>query len=241
MISCARSAVGRILPLCLLLSQVAGAGPCPTGLEWERTIAAARERSAELLRKRDTRRLEETLINPFPPGGLGERRSVEQWRVVGVPDFCRPLAAESRVFRHYTPDAETLARIVETKSLLNGFTSYLEGAPGLWVRTYDDLSGVFLTWPETPITSNLMVVDNANYFVDFTLDPRIPVLALNHDIFLVPLPRRFRPWMLEKYRRYLAGETLSKDDLATATRIATEGGGEEYPLPIQIVRYGKVP
>lgn len=208
----------------------------------EASISEARSRAAELLKKRGEP-LEEELTNPLPVNV--ERRHPEQWSVWGVPDRVKLFKSNGVVFRHFVPDKPTQDAIKKTGLLLSGYLPYVEVAPGVYKKTYFDLSGVFLTLDGVaPDHVGVKAQGQTQfYYLDLTVPDSVPVLEIEKGrIYLIPLRENFREWVREDYLKYKAGQKVASPDLLRTFRRIDRQGGLPTTLgavPIKIISAGK--
>lgn len=154
----------------------------------------------------------------------------------GLPKGVGASVTDGTVYRHYTTE-EGLESILASKSLKNGILPYIHLIEGVSRTTFKDLSGIFLTLPETAALTGNVLAEANQYFVDLVVPGGLPLLQIEKDrIYLVPLPGRAHGWVLDHYRNWLDGKS-SADGLVQS--VDEEGGaGPELLLPIEIVGHG---
>ena len=163
--------------------------------------------------------------------------------VYGVPEQVVPVKpVEGKVYRHYTTEAG-LEGILKTKSLRNGFMPYVQTAPGVFRKTFMDVTGFFLTLPEVG-GYEVGVPRRAGFsaYVDVILPAGLPLFEIEKNaIYLVPLPDRTRDWLRNSYLKWANGGAVSDGHHEMIRRIDEQGGmGPEIEVPVTIVGYGKV-
>ncbi len=172
--------------------------------------------------------------NLFDTSAHGKTRIVS---VTGVPHDARWVEnPEKMIFRHYVESESSRENILETSSLRNSFVSYETVIQGVERKIYKELTGVFLTLPQ--VSPQEIGRPESGLFVDFRIPADIPVLEIEPGrIYLIPGPRRPRPWLLELYRRYQTHpRSLSSVELSYLRSIGSEDDlGKEFSIPIVLV------
>ncbi len=193
-------------------------------------LAQARARKIMALRGKVT----ETLYNPGHPENHGDLIDVR-----GAPERVKPVDAR-RVYRHYTTP-EGQAAILASGSLWNGFLPYVELAPGVFRKTFADITGVFLTVPKVAGDSVGVPAKDFKAWVDVEVPEGLPVLEVERGaIYLIPLPGRTRDWVVKLYRDWADGKPLPAHEQETARKVAAEGPGPELRVPVRILGHGSV-
>lgn len=199
----------------------------------EAVTALAEKRTGLILASRG--KMTETLLNPGHPENHGDMIDVR-----GTPDRVKPVN-KPLVYRHYTTP-EGLQAILKSNALWNGFLPYVELAPGVFRKSFADVTGLFLTLPG--VEGRQVGVPSSDFkaYVDLELPAGLPVLEVEKDaIFLMPLPARARDWVRTLYRRWMKGEKLQPHEEATVRKVDAEGGpGPDLSVPIKIVGHGKL-
>lgn len=202
-------------------------------------IAAARERMKRLLELRGR----ETIPDPSEvPTGF--RMHPAEIHVDGVPISAAPFAhAGNVVFRHYIVEKDSVGSISDSSELLSGFLPYVVISPGVSKKLYRDLTGVFLTRPDVkPMDVGVTTPGASIDYIDFTLDSSVPVLEIEPGrIYLVPLPARYRDWMIDRYVRFKSGAELPAEERKTCEEME-KAGGVQAPdrIPIRIEAVGRL-
>lgn len=174
----------------------------------------------------------ENLYNPGHPENHADLIDVR-----GTPERVRPVS-DRRVYRHYTT-VEGQAAILASGSLWNGYLPYVELAPGVFRKTFADITGVFLTLPKVAGDSVGVPSKDFKAWVDIEVPEALPVLEVERGtIFLIPLPGRTRDWVVKLYRDWLSGKALPAHEQDTAFKVAAEGPGPELRVPVRVVGHG---
>lgn len=120
--------------------------------------------------------------------------------IEGIPKYVKPINANGIVFRHYTGNATGI--ILRSSQLKTGITPYVIMAPGYSKEVYQDLVGIFLTFPQTaPEKVGLAANSNADY-IDFVLYPGTPVVQIEKEILLIPGRPDLPEWIKSLYAEY---------------------------------------
>lgn len=215
----------------VIMDGAAGREPAP-GL----TAAAALSEASLARIERLRGRVAETLNNPGHNESHGDMISAR-----GVPETVRRFDAAGVVFRHYTTK-EGLAEILRGRRLRNGFLPYVDLAPGVFRKTFRDLTGVFLTLPRVDGGRVGVPAEEFGHYVDVRVPAGLPVLEIEKGaIYLIPLPGRARDWVASLYRRWAAGGgTDPAYRSAVADADADGGPGPALAVPVRIVGHGRV-
>lgn len=163
------------------------AGPTP-----EESIRVANEMARNLL-SRTSEPLQEKCLHPAL--GRWDRARAETWMVTGVPSTVR-LMTERGPFRIYLRTQKEHDDSVALQSLLSAGASYVVKSPRLWQRYHTDLTGIFLTHPNVP-PEHIGLGREATHFIDMLLPEGVPLLWLEREIFLIPLPPRISEWRVK--------------------------------------------
>lgn len=170
----------------------------------------------------------------YDPVVDGKERQIE---VDGVPPATIAGRSDGRtVFRHYTT-RDGIAEIEKSRSLQNGFVSYVQRSAMLYHKSFKDLTGLFLTLPG--VEGDRVGVPGSDFpeYVDIVLPAGMPLWELEKGaIYLVPLAVRTRGWVKDLYFRYLRGEPVSSAYGRTVDALQAEGGpGPDLAVPVKIV------
>lgn len=208
------------------------------GREPAADLTAASALSAASLAKVESLRghVQETLDNPGHNESHGDMISAR-----GVPETVKRFDAAGVVFRHYTTK-EGLDAILRGKSLWNGFLPYVHLAPGVFRKTYRDLTGVFLTVPQVKGDRVGVPASEFSHYVDVLVPAGLPVLEIEKGaIYLIPLPGRTRGWVADLYRRWASGGGENPTYRRAVADVDADGGpGPALAVPVKIVGSGRV-
>ncbi len=109
---------------------------------------------------------------------------------IGVrPRVLRPDEIQEMEFLHYST-AENIRSILESHSLKTVATSYVKSP-----YVYPDLTGVFLTQPGAHYNSIGLSPSLQPAWVKVKLDPRLTVIRIEKNIFLIPGAQAMPTWM----------------------------------------------
>lgn len=156
--------------------------------------------------------------------------------ISGIPKFVKAIKSDGIVFRHYVGSA--LDIILETKKLKTGITPYVILNPGFSKETYEDLTGMFLTYPNVPPERVGLKSDNLDY-VDFILYEGTPVVEIEKDILLIPGYPDAPAWMKPLYEAYKNGEAVHPGYLRAFQKFDRMGGIHPSFMSIKILSYRK--
>lgn len=156
--------------------------------------------------------------------------------VAGVPAFVTLHGfAASKIFRHYTA-REAVEAIVHSGWLKAGTLPYITVGGGIR-RTYEDLTGVFVTTPEfRPEFVGLARGADKNY-VDFYFHRGTAVVEIEKGILLVPGKQDFPGWLKAEYRKWRDGHYVPPEYEKEMLARMEQAGIEPATVPIRIVRY----
>lgn len=163
-------------------------------------------------------------------GGFNDRR-VETVRILGVPTEARLLSPEEvsrTVFRHYINGENYFNEGKNSGFIASAAVSYVQIAFGLERRVFEDVTGIFLTLPG--ITASQVGVESTpeSHYLDVKVPKNIPVVELEKNrIYLVPLPSRYYPWVVEAYQKYKKGEQLAPHLLKMCQEIEAREGNRD--------------
>jgi hypothetical protein len=161
--------------------------------------------------------------------------------VSGIPSFAREVNPRGVVYRHYTGNHTGI--ILETGQLKTGIVPYVTIQRGFGRDSYEDLTGIFLTYPQTPPERvGLPANPNADY-IDFTLFEGTPVVELEKEILVIPGRPDIPAWMKPLYEEYLRTGRTATQYVETFKRIDARGGVNPTFMKINIRSYrlnGKV-
>ena len=173
-------------------------------------------------------------------------RNLENHAVFGIPSDVESIPTTSRVFRHYTASEGVYRIIIQSQSLLNGYLPYVRIVPGMYRELFQDLTGIFLTTPKHKASEVGVTASRVSgiYYVDVEIPPEVPLLQLEPSIFLIPLPARgYPPWMIEIYRRYLAGDSTLNSEYLRVCRdmeASRQPLQEPHHIGVRVVGHGQV-
>ncbi len=121
--------------------------------------------------------------------------------VYGVPQKLESVDHQGKItFRHYTSDA--LDSILNSNSLKAGPRPFIDPTPhARW--EYQDLNGIMFTTPKFETRELWMNITDQSDWVEFTLDPKVPVLLCKEGNYLIPLQRNYPDWIRKDYENYL--------------------------------------
>ncbi len=153
------------------------------------------------------------------------------------------LAADS-VFRYYVTK-EGLEGILSSGGIWNGLRPLMTNFGEGFQKYYPDLTGIFLTSPQTPGLVAGLPAKEFPAFVDVKLPKGVPILDAMPEFpgtfFLVPLPARTQGWIRDSYLRWLTGEPVAPYYEDTIRSLDKEGGpGPELTLPVEIIGHGLI-
>lgn len=158
----------------------------------------------------------------------GIDRKMETVSVEGLPETARllsPEQVENLIFRHYIHGDSHFDESKTTGFLVSAAVSYVQVAPGLERKIFDDVTGLFLTLPSVSATDVGLEHRSDTHHLDLKIPKDIPVIELEKDkIYVIPMPRRYHPWVLEYYAKYLKGESLSQEYLKMCQNIHAREG-----------------
>jgi hypothetical protein len=198
-------------------------------------VAALAEANLRRIERLRAAPVQEKLINPGHPDS-----HADMIEAAGVPERVRAVPHDGTVYRHYTT-AEGLKSILGSGGLWNGFMPYVEMAKGVYKKTFQDLTGVFLTRPGVPGDHVGVPAREFTHFVDVTVPQSLPLLEVEKDgIFLIPLPGRTRSWFADIYRRWAGGGDAGMYAESAKQLDAAGGPGPELVVPLDVVDYGEV-
>ncbi len=158
--------------------------------------------------------------------------------VYGVPKRVHRINHEGQtVYRHYTTDS--LNEILASKSLKTGPRPFIDPTPhARW--EYQDMTGIMFTEPKFDPKELWMNVNEKSDWVEFTLDPRVPVLFCKEGNYLIPLQKNYPDWMRKDYEKYLeTGASAYKLEDEWAKLKATGGMLPRQEIHIQLTSYQK--
>lgn len=243
------SAVGaffRLTPVLLFLAVQAWAAPiCVHSLlGTDVSVKEAQALAEHILANRGP--TQETIINPWPEhltkkGIERPFNHAENIEIRGYPSHIKKTETRDRVFRHYTYSIETVEAIKANGVLVNGPRVFDEASPGLYHRSYLDLTGVFLTSRTVDaFTVGVGSRQGGMFYVDVKIPDNVPVLEVKRDqVFIVPLPKRNPEWVEQMYRDYKNGKAPESKYLERMREIEREGGTRARAIPVEVVGFGK--
>lgn len=238
----------------LLNYQVLGAQPpqssCETYLSADQSIEISNRLTERLLQQvGKIQELEKYPVSAQTLEALKKRGQEvphgNRYEVYGVPSQVKKIETKNVVFRHYIIDKEMFDSIKNSKVLFSGFKPYIQQSANLYVKTFVDLTGVFLTKPDvSPRNVGVDAHVDEIYYVDLKLPENLPVLEIEaNEIYLVPLPKNYRKWMRDLYAKYKRGEKMPTHNLELCEKLRREGSIEMpiSSIPVEIVGSGAVP
>ena len=127
--------------------------------------------------------------------------------------------------------------ILQTKQLKTGITPYVIMNPGYSREVYQDLVGIFLTYPHTPPERvGLARNPNADY-IDFTLHPGTPVVEIEKEILLIPGRPDLPEWLRVAYLEYKKTGRTQTQYVELFKRVDERGGVTPTFMKVKIHSY----
>ncbi len=229
--------------LLLSLAKLALAAPAPECVQGllgtDVSLKQAQGLAAEWL-NRSGKDVTSHLTNPWFNKNA-ERRHAEIWDMTGIPARLKQISTKGKVFRHYGPK-EAIDAIKQSKVLMSGFVPYVEAAPGSYKKNWNDVTGAFLTLPDSSANTVGVLDARTATYVDVTLAEDVPVLELEAGlIYIIPMRPNFRDWVRVAYGKWKNGDDVSPEVRTMSERIEKSGGIENFTaaVPVQIVGEGK--
>lgn len=159
--------------------------------------------------------------------------------VYGIPNRVKKIEHQGEIiFRHYS--VEHTEKIIASQSLKAGPRPFIDPeAHARW--EYQDLSGIMFTTPDVDPHRLWMGVKKEHDWVDFKLNPSIPVILCKEDNYLIPAQVNYPTWLRDAYQKYKATGILTSPSYQDSfLKIDAEGGlMPQAEIPIQIIRYQK--
>ncbi len=211
--------------------------PCATLLLERAVIESAQDRWEALKGSPETR------LSPVENSSRShlDRPHTQNVSVKGVPKTAVVAPAGARVFRNYLP-AAALEKTLATQRLPSALTPYCQVSPGHERKIFENVTGLFLTFPQFSPDGLLDTGYQEMAFVDFQLAPETPVLQLEPGISVVPLPKRYPAWIVEKCTAFRSGISSGDSSIDSMCQTLLEEGADftqVAEVPIQIIASGK--
>lgn len=161
----------------------------------------------------------------------------------GIPRFVAQISPKGRTFRIYCHSVEEQRAVIKRASRGTSFQPFAEGFMGYRIH-YADLTGIFLTTPETS-PCGAFGRGSYKFYVDFTLPDNTGLLQMNTpEVLLIPGPMRISPVTLARAKTIINGAAGSDtgQDIQDIIEIVRMFGDDvpEYRIPIKVVESGKL-
>lgn len=155
--------------------------------------------------------------------------------VTGIPSYVKEVNPKNVVYRHYTGANTEI--IVKSSQLKTGITPYVTIQRGFGRETFEDLTGMFLTYPSTPPENvGLAANPNADY-IDFTLYDGTPVVEIEKEILLIPGRPDLPAWLKTLYQDYKATGRVDTQYIELFKKVDARGGVNPTFMKINIKSY----
>lgn len=155
--------------------------------------------------------------------------------ITGVPKTVKQVNPTGVVYRHYV--GKNMDIVLKTSQLKTGITPYVIMNPGFSREVYEDLTGMFLTTPQTP-PEKVGLPRDANYnYIDFTLYKGTPVLEIEPEILLIPGIPDVPEWLKKLFNDYKTTGRYDRHYLETFKKIEARGGANPSFMKVNIIRY----
>jgi hypothetical protein len=155
-------------------------------------------------------------LRSAPIGGFNDRR-IEHVTVLGLPAEARALTPKEKAeitFRHYIRGKDYFEQSRSSGVVVSAAVPYVQVHPGLERKIFEDITGIFLTLPNTSEREVGLSPEPDSHYLDLKVPENIPVIELEKKrIYVIPLPRRYQEWIQKYYAQYRQGLALSTDDL----------------------------
>jgi len=166
------------------------------------------------------------------------KKDVVRQTVHGYPEgIFERVKPEGRTFRVFRKTRRGMDSMVGEGHLLGGFASYYESSNGKRYRIkYEDLTGVFLTTPNT--TNPAAVgVPNYEYYADLTIPEDVGLIKIAfYDIYIAPGLARFDDRTLLAGLNILAGRQERSATSSDIVELLDLFGGPppDFSIPIDV-------
>lgn len=155
--------------------------------------------------------------------------------ISGIPNYVKEIDPRGIVFRHYI--GSNMPIILKTMQLKTGITPYIILNPGFSREVYEDLTGIFLTYPTTPPERvGLPKNENADY-IDFTLFEGTPVLEIEKEILIIPGRPDLPDWLKTKYFEFKKTGYADPHYIDVFKKTDSRGGANPTFMQINIKNY----
>lgn len=155
--------------------------------------------------------------------------------ISGIPKNVKQVNPTGVMYRHYI--GSNMPIILQTKQLKTGITPYVIMNPGYSREVYQDLVGIFLTYPHTPPERvGLARNPNADY-IDFTLHPGTPVVEIEKEILLIPGRPDLPEWLRVAYLEYKKTGRTQTQYVELFKRVDERGGVTPTFMKVKIHSY----
>lgn len=157
--------------------------------------------------------------------------------IYGVPPNLQEIQHQGKtLFRHYSPNH--LVEILISQSLKAGPRPYIDPYPHARYE-FQDLTGPMMTTPDFPPDELWLGYSEKTNWIDFTLNPEVPVLQCKAGNFLIPTQKNYPDWIRAEYQKYLQSGVISMPSLELEfKRLDLEKGLQpQAEIPIRIIRY----